>query len=60
MATSLSSDSIVLEALLALPNRKELQVNSCRVRNIKNLSRKTFKGSKQCAGKTPRVARKDN
>ena len=43
MATSLSSDSIVLEALLALPNRKELQVNLCRVRNIKSLTEKLLR-----------------
>ena len=43
MATSLSSDSIVLGALLALPNRKELQVNSCRVRNIKSLAEKLLR-----------------
>ena len=40
MASSLSPGSIVLEALLALPNRKELQVNSSRVRNIKSLAEK--------------------
>ena len=43
MATSLSSDSIVLETVLALPNRKELQVDSCRVRNIKSLAEKLLR-----------------
>ena len=40
MAISLPSDSTIIGALLALPNRKELQVNSCRVRNIKSLAEK--------------------
>ena len=39
-ATSLSPDVTVLKALLALPNRKELQVDSPRTQCIKNLVEK--------------------
>ena len=51
MATSLSSktDSIVLGALLALPNRKELQINSCRVQNIKSLAEKLLRVASNAA-----------